>query len=323
MNGVDVMADKYGSVSPYNYAFNNPVVWNDPNGADPLYPEFARMMYGAQMVGGRVQDSGTAGWNGSGIGSVDHITPGSGGNWSDPLRSMSMNAGLMFGNDFNSFYGIRDNESRFHAAQEMAQGLAKTDASGKLVMFNPWLGRLVREDRYAGEWVAFDPTVALKIISKGYKLFRQQGGPDNADDIKAKFGGDFTMKYEVPLLGVDTNQPIEGIRAEILGIIGRNTVLNDMINENGYQLRAVMYSMIEVTKGQMTQYGPKEIVPSNEWTMDPLWPNPGTLAMKSTSPYYSYSMLGYQYKTLDSFGNVIAVNQFQITITFQKVPLSQ
>lgn len=35
MNGVDVMADKYGSLTPYNYAFNSPVVWNDPTGADP------------------------------------------------------------------------------------------------------------------------------------------------------------------------------------------------------------------------------------------------------------------------------------------------
>jgi RHS repeat-associated protein len=35
MNGVDPSADKYSSLTPYNYAFNNPVLFNDPSGADP------------------------------------------------------------------------------------------------------------------------------------------------------------------------------------------------------------------------------------------------------------------------------------------------
>lgn len=35
MNGVDPMASKYASLTPYNYSFNDPVTFNDPNGADP------------------------------------------------------------------------------------------------------------------------------------------------------------------------------------------------------------------------------------------------------------------------------------------------
>jgi RHS repeat-associated protein len=35
MNGVDPMADKYSSLTPYNYAFNMPNMRNDLNGADP------------------------------------------------------------------------------------------------------------------------------------------------------------------------------------------------------------------------------------------------------------------------------------------------
>jgi len=35
MNGVDPMANKYSSLTPYNYSFNNPVMFNDPSGADP------------------------------------------------------------------------------------------------------------------------------------------------------------------------------------------------------------------------------------------------------------------------------------------------
>lgn len=33
--GVDIMAAKYSSMTPYQYAFNDPVFWNDPLGDDP------------------------------------------------------------------------------------------------------------------------------------------------------------------------------------------------------------------------------------------------------------------------------------------------
>jgi len=32
---IDPMESKYAGMSPYNYSFNNPIVWNDLNGADP------------------------------------------------------------------------------------------------------------------------------------------------------------------------------------------------------------------------------------------------------------------------------------------------
>jgi RHS repeat-associated protein len=35
MNGVDPMAGKYSSFSPYNFSFNDPANLNDPSGADP------------------------------------------------------------------------------------------------------------------------------------------------------------------------------------------------------------------------------------------------------------------------------------------------
>jgi hypothetical protein len=35
MFGVDSKADKYSSLSPYNYSFNDPVYWSDPLGDDP------------------------------------------------------------------------------------------------------------------------------------------------------------------------------------------------------------------------------------------------------------------------------------------------
>ncbi|MCE2896288.1 MAG: hypothetical protein LW721_17785 [Flammeovirgaceae bacterium] len=35
MNGVDPMATKYASLTPYNFSFNDPVAFSDPSGADP------------------------------------------------------------------------------------------------------------------------------------------------------------------------------------------------------------------------------------------------------------------------------------------------
>gem|GEM_PF-4684961 len=35
MNGVDMMTDRFSSVSPYNFSFNNPVLMSDPSGAIP------------------------------------------------------------------------------------------------------------------------------------------------------------------------------------------------------------------------------------------------------------------------------------------------
>ncbi len=54
MNGVDPMAAKYASLTPYNYSFNDPVSFTDPNGADPsgyyenaepIFESFTSWMY--------------------------------------------------------------------------------------------------------------------------------------------------------------------------------------------------------------------------------------------------------------------------------------
>jgi RHS repeat-associated protein len=37
MNAVDPMASKFGSITPYNYSFNSPAIFNDPTGAVPEY----------------------------------------------------------------------------------------------------------------------------------------------------------------------------------------------------------------------------------------------------------------------------------------------
>lgn len=45
MNSVDPMADKYASLTPYNYSFNDPVYFNDPSGADPVFDRSLEYRY--------------------------------------------------------------------------------------------------------------------------------------------------------------------------------------------------------------------------------------------------------------------------------------
>jgi RHS repeat-associated protein len=56
MNAVDPMASKYASLTPYNYAFNDPVTLNDPTGADPYYqdvPGYQNYPYWTGYVNGQ------------------------------------------------------------------------------------------------------------------------------------------------------------------------------------------------------------------------------------------------------------------------------
>ncbi len=65
MTQVDPMASKYASYTPYNFSFNDPITFNDPTGADPLYDETTRATFGEVMQGGyykpHVMDTGVFG----------------------------------------------------------------------------------------------------------------------------------------------------------------------------------------------------------------------------------------------------------------------
>src|SRR5258708_8883273 len=90
MNGVDPMASKYASYSPYNYSFNNPVGFNDPSGADPDYWKEESVSRKRILSLGAAYSSHNSvyGTNSSDNWSsiFDDITPGSGGNWADGFR---------------------------------------------------------------------------------------------------------------------------------------------------------------------------------------------------------------------------------------------
>ena len=114
MNQVDPKAAKYGSQTPYNFAFNDPVYWNDPMGADPSpgEPDFV------------VRPSrGEAKWSNSdfGIGLFSRTAPGSGNHWSDGFNSLYFNLMMMPRGTFESFYGVdlNTNEGRAEIAERI------------------------------------------------------------------------------------------------------------------------------------------------------------------------------------------------------------
>ena len=121
MSGVDPMVDRFASLTPYNYSFNDPVYWNDPSGASPEY-EWARgggcgcwKDKGAQDGGGQSNsvygsNSGMygSGWNAAtyGGGFVKY-GPGDGGALNDFVNYVSAGAHAAADNKKNHKTGTR------------------------------------------------------------------------------------------------------------------------------------------------------------------------------------------------------------------------
>ncbi|MEM9299704.1 MAG: RHS repeat-associated core domain-containing protein, partial [Bacteroidota bacterium] len=96
-NQIDPLASSFTNWTPYNYAFNDPVALNDPNGDCPgCYPLWER---GTVYDPTRDTEGGAYGYGG-------RIGIGSGNHWSDQYRSVEGNLALMGTNTFRDFYGL-------------------------------------------------------------------------------------------------------------------------------------------------------------------------------------------------------------------------
>jgi RHS repeat-associated protein len=123
---VDPLAHASSSHSPYSYAFNDPIFYNDPNGDYPREVLFDMERSGssgqAQQVFG---DEGGLLPGQSGGYSYYHpsnsIGVGSGSYWSDQYRSAEGNLALMSSSTFQNFYNVDldTDEGKARAAQSM------------------------------------------------------------------------------------------------------------------------------------------------------------------------------------------------------------
>jgi len=108
MTGVDIMANKYSSVSPYNYAFNDPIGLNDPSGADPYG--------GGANPGGWSFENGDwydnrppQAWNNNVTNEYmifGSYAPGNAGDWGNGVRGWQNNYMVMSQNGFSNFYNV-------------------------------------------------------------------------------------------------------------------------------------------------------------------------------------------------------------------------
>ena len=184
MTGVDVVAGKYSSVTPYNYAFNDPVGLNDPTGADPY------------------QSSTPQGWSfeqgdwydkrppmyfrdyTNNPGSVDgHVYMGSGYNWSDQFSDKKRDYFLMHGSAFETKYG----ESVLDYRKELYIARNSSDpTSSDIAALSTFLGVDVEfswnKEGQSGYWIDKNYTedgtvyVTSKFVqTSGGRLFENEG----------------------------------------------------------------------------------------------------------------------------------------------------
>ncbi len=190
MNGVDPMADKYSSLTPYNYSFNSPTMYTDASGADPDFEPnywFEESMQRRAANKGPINDLGDmsgnplsynyantlqnirsiGGWSARG-----HITRGSGNHWADGMSDYATNWGLMFNSTFREFYKeeLSTSDGRWRIAKSLS-----TPATGWFA-YDKSKGERYRVDlnngKVSGVQRIYTPK-QLQMIAMGNKYFGQ------------------------------------------------------------------------------------------------------------------------------------------------------
>lgn len=207
MNGVDPMATKYASVSPYNFAFNDPVTLNDPSGADPYtinYSAVVNSYYTGYTYDDKVDYHGTAvwydamGWRNevpggnafygaaTGYGpSVGSMVSSWAPNFGGPMRFVDNNGTERFANPSDIEYANR----RVGVSSGLSVGS---------MLWNPWAGREVGHLTYSGAWVNYSKDLADKIAGSGYSVKTRYAQGSNPPKIwfKTIHGRDFDVVWK-------------------------------------------------------------------------------------------------------------------------------
>ena len=182
LHGVDPMAAKYSSLTPYNYSFNDPVSFSDPSGADPWdngpYGGSAAYYYALNFgyaSPGReaIMDPVTGGvaWNPATEGG--YLPPGAVGN---PNFSLS---GFLSSTYLPNFRGhVRYTDLMGQDRAALPSMLAHVDRlsihyglpSVANQIWNPWAGEDLGDNTYSGGWVTNTAYMRSLIADRGYAI---------------------------------------------------------------------------------------------------------------------------------------------------------
>ncbi|TAE43152.1 MAG: hypothetical protein EAY69_11955 [Cytophagales bacterium] len=149
---VDKLADNFDSSTPYNYAFNNPILLNDPEGlAPPNFEEFLSGLFAASKNGDRYsgKEVRSAFAKTQGIEKDQEVTfeGGKQGTWMDISPSTKNNGSDIFGlDDYSLVEGsvVNGNKSVFLKHKEWKE---KTEIGDYVDAPNSWLGYLFGSER--------------------------------------------------------------------------------------------------------------------------------------------------------------------------------
>ena len=124
-HGIDPLAAKYSSLTPYNYALNDPIALNDPMGDDAIGDMMERMGRPRRGYSRMQYPEMQLHKDGRGGGSYTGV-PGSGYHWIDAYRSVEANLGMMTTSTFRDFYGLNDGYggTNYERAGQLANELA-------------------------------------------------------------------------------------------------------------------------------------------------------------------------------------------------------
>jgi RHS repeat-associated protein len=203
MMQIDPKASKYSSLTPYNYAFNDPVYWNDPFGADPInsWDDFWRVVQTLwdntpMDPGGGGSGSGMGSWSASG--GYNYFGSGSDGQWyqvggggssysggaGDPGSANSYvstvysgwansvsNANTWSTTQFSSFQSFSN-----HTMQTLGIGLLREVNVLETYLNKDWLQARIDHAMFGDVFKEFDLGKAFKAIEDHYN-----GGLDNVN----------------------------------------------------------------------------------------------------------------------------------------------
>ncbi|MFO0507730.1 MAG: RHS repeat-associated core domain-containing protein, partial [bacterium] len=238
MNQVDPMASQYSSLTPYNYSFNDPVTFNDPDGADPIKKE--------PLPTDANPDPGT-GWG------AWHL-PGMGGgssrigfgHWSDRYSGyFNSMPGWTITIDFNqmrdgTYFGLDFTNGHVSNFTQYSEAVAMGGSFGAMIGASQWVSNYIGGARLWGNTAGthFSPDGGPVMVSTGTRS-PVHDAPDSAipvygDFQRASYWADHNDWSRVALYGALAITDMAGITG--LAKAGLRAGARYLIKEGVYDL---------------------------------------------------------------------------------------